>query len=215
MTTQKTYHHGDLKNALIQAGIQLLTEEGVNGLSLRKVAHLAGVTHSAPYAHFKDKQALLAAISTDGYEKVYQLLEQVVTAFPNDPLRQLIEIGWSYVQFGIKEPDHFKITFSASVEKEREYPDLVEATARTFNELRMLILRCQQAGLIEKGDPDLAAITLWSLVHGFVGLIHEGMVSHTVTDRFPLRKMLILLLNRVLVHPITIDPADGSPLVED
>ncbi len=215
MTTQKAYHHGDLKNALIQAGIKLLSEEGVNGLSLRKVAHLAGVTHSAPYAHFKDKQALIAAISTDGYDKVYHRFMQVITSHPDEPLRQLIEIGWSYVQFGIEEPAHFKITFSASVEPQQEYPALVEATARTFNELRQLIIRCQHANLIDQGDPDLAAITLWSLVHGFVGLIHEGMVSHTVTDRFPLRKMLILLLNRVLKHPLSSDPADGSNLMED
>ena len=213
MSTQKAYHHGDLKNA-IQAGIKILSEEGVTGLSLRKVAHLAGVTHSAPYAHFNDKQALLAAIATDGYDKVYQRFVQVITSYPKEPLRQLIEIGWAYVQFGIEEPDHFKVTFSASVEPGRDYPALVEATTRTFNELRLLIIRCQQAKLIEKGDPDLAAITLWSLVHGFVGLIHEGLVSHTVTDRYSLRRMLILLLNQILKHPLSSDPADGSSLVE-
>jgi len=67
--TKKTYHHGDLKNALIRAGIDILAREGVGGLSLRKVARNAGVSHTAPYAHFADKQALIAAISTNGHEK--------------------------------------------------------------------------------------------------------------------------------------------------
>ena len=72
-----TYHHGDLKNALIQAGIEILSIEGVKGLSLRRVAKRAGVSHAAPYAHFKDKQALVAAISTEGYKKLFAQLTQI------------------------------------------------------------------------------------------------------------------------------------------
>jgi AcrR family transcriptional regulator len=210
--SEKSYHHGDLKNALIQAGITILAEEGIKGLSLRKAARLAGVTHSAPYAHFTDKQALIAAISTNGYEKIHDRIMQVMQNYPEDPLRQLIETAWIYVQFGFEEPDHFKVTFSASVEREREYPALVEISAKTFNEIRQLIIRCQAAGLIDKGEPDLAAVTIWGLVHGFVNLIQEGMVSHTVTDRYSKRKMLLLALNHVLIHPITSDPADETPL---
>ena len=62
MPRKKSYHHGDLKNALIKAGADILSKEGVSALSLRKVAHKAGVSHAAPYAHFADKQALIAAM---------------------------------------------------------------------------------------------------------------------------------------------------------
>lgn len=209
---EKTYHHGDLKNALIEAGIKILAEDGMNGFSLRKVARQAGVTHSAPYAHFADKQAMIAAISTDGYKKIHERIVRVKETYPDDPQRQLVETAWEYVQFGFIEPDHFKVTFSGTVEKEREYPDLVEITAQTFEEFRQLIIRCQQCGLIDPGEPDLVAVTLWGLVHGFVNLIQNSMVSHTVTDRFTRRKMLILVLNRVLKTPLTKDPADGTPL---
>ena len=209
---EKTYHHGDLKNALIEAGIKTLAEDGINGFSLRKVARLAGVTHSAPYAHFADKQALIAAISIDGYKKIHERIERVNTTYPDDPQRQLVETAWEYVQFGFTEPDHFKVTFSGTVEKEREYPELVEIAAKTFEEFRQLIIRCQKSGLIGSGEPDLVAVSLWGLVHGFVNLIQNGMVSHTVTDRFTRRKMLILVLNRVLKNPLTRDPADGTPL---
>ena len=73
---ESNYHHGDLKNALIQAGVKILSKEGISGLSLRKVARQAGVSHAAPYAHFADKQALIAAISTEGYKQLYTRLKK-------------------------------------------------------------------------------------------------------------------------------------------
>ena len=130
--------------------------------------------------------------------------------FLKNPLRQFIETAWAYVQFGFEEPEHFKVTFSSSVKVKVEYPDLVEITAKTFNELRQLIIRCQQAGLVDEGEPDLVALTVWGLVHGFVILIQEGMVSHTVTDRHSKREMLLFSLNRILKNPILKDPAGDA-----
>ncbi len=112
MAEKTTYHHGDLKNALIQAGIEILSREGLSEFSLRKVARQAGVSHAAPYAHFADKQALIAAISTAGYEKLYRRIEAVLEKYPDDPLKELVEASWSYVSFAFEEPDHFRITFS-------------------------------------------------------------------------------------------------------
>ena len=77
---RKTYHHGDLKNALIKAGVEILSQEGVEGLSLRKVAQRAGVSHNAPYSHFPDKQSLIAAISTEGFRQLYGELDAAVSA---------------------------------------------------------------------------------------------------------------------------------------
>jgi len=78
MENKNTYHHGDLKNALISAGVEILAREGIGALSLRKVAKKAGVSHSAPYAHFKDKQALIAAISIEGFKKLLAELQNTV-----------------------------------------------------------------------------------------------------------------------------------------
>jgi AcrR family transcriptional regulator len=195
--SEKKYHHGDLKNALIQAGAEILSKEGVGGLSLRKVASRAGVSHAAPYAHFADKQALIAAISTDGHVKIYKKITQVMEQYPDEPLRQLVEVAWAYVQFGMEEPDHYRVTFSGAVDKERDYPALVEMTAKNFALVRQLVARCQAAGILGPGEPDLVAVGVWGLLHGVVSLLQEGQVSHAVRDHYSLREMLIFTLNQV------------------
>jgi AcrR family transcriptional regulator len=205
---KKTYHHGDLKNALVRAGIDILAQDGVRGLSLRKVARQAGVSHAAPYAHFADKQSLIAAISTDGHQKIYEKIARIMEQYPDDPLRQFVETAWVYVEFGFEEPDHFRVTFSGAVEKERDYPALVEMTAKNFGVLRQLVAHCQAAGILGPGEPDLVAIGVWGLVHGFVSLIQEGQVSHSVVSRYSRRELLILTLNQI--SRVQIDPQEFS-----
>lgn len=197
MPKKKTYHHGDLKNALIEAGAEILSKEGVSGLSLRKVAQKAGVSHAAPYAHFADKQALIAAISTEGYHRLYEALDAVGQRYACDPLRQLVEGAWAYVQFALNAPDHFKITLSGVVEKEKDYPAFVEMSRQSFALVVQIVEACQKARVLNRGPSDLIAVSLWSLIHGFVSLILEGQISHTVLERYTLREMLILTLNQI------------------
>jgi AcrR family transcriptional regulator len=194
---ERRYHHGDLKNALIEAGAEILAEEGVKGLSLRKVASRAGVSHAAPYAHFADKQALIAAISTEGYRKLYERIAAAVERFQGDPLRQLFEAGWAYVGFALDAPAHFKVTVSGVVEKEKEYPAFVEMSMKSFGLVVQIVAACQAAGALKPGAPDVLAVSVWSLVHGFASLLIEGQISHTVLDRMKARDLLAFLLNQV------------------
>src|SRR5690606_18832847 len=108
----KTYHHGDLKNALIKAGVEILAKEGIGKLSLRKVALKAGVSHTAPYSHFSDKQSLIAAISTEGFQRLSKALDSAIKAHANNPKKQLIESAQAYVKFALANKDIFKIMFS-------------------------------------------------------------------------------------------------------
>ena len=197
MPRKKSYHHGDLKNALIKAGADILSREGVSALSLRKVAQKAGVSHAAPYAHFTDKQALIAAISTEGYKKLHERIAQVAEQYRSDPLRRFVEASWTYVQFALDEPDHFKVTFSGMIEKEQDYPAFVETARQTFGLVVDVVAQCQQAGLLRKGAADLTAVSVWALIHGFVTLLLENQVSHTVLDRFTVREMFIFTLNQI------------------
>jgi AcrR family transcriptional regulator len=197
MPRKKSYHHGDLKNALIKAGADILSKEGVSALSLRKVAQKAGVSHAAPYAHFTDKQALIAAISTEGYKKLYEKIAQVAEQYRSDPLRRLVEASWAYVQFALDEPDHFKVTLSGMIEKEQDYPAFVETARQTFSLVVDVVAQCQQAGILRKGAADLTAVGVWALIHGFVTLLLENQISHTVLDRFTVREMFIFTLNQI------------------
>ena len=202
MTTKK-YHHGDLKNALIKAGIKILAKEGVGGLSLRKVAKKAGVSHSAPYAHFPDKQSLIAAISTEGFKQLYSELDAAISPYANDPKQQLTEGVWAYVQFAMNNTDTFNIMFSGVLEKEKEYPSFVEISRKTFDRVVDVVQACQQAGVLHSAPPELMAVSVWGQLHGIVSLMLEGQISHTVLDRFTIREIVFFAIDQMIpVEPL-------------
>lgn len=180
---QKTYHHGDLKNALIQAGAEIVANDGLEGLSLRKVALRAGVSHNAPYSHFPDKQSLIAAISTAGFQQLYEVLDSAAAAYPKKPRKQLQQAALAYVQFALDHPDTFKIMFSGVLEKEKDYPAFVEISQKTFQRVVDVVRACQKAGVLKSKSTELTAVAVWGQVHGIVSLALEGQISHTILDR--------------------------------
>jgi AcrR family transcriptional regulator len=186
-----------LKNALIEAGVDILAEEGVGGLSLRKVASRAGVSHAAPYAHFADKQALIAAISTAGYCRLYERMQALIAKYSNDPLRQLVEVACAYVDFAGSDPAHFKVTFSGVIEKEKEYPAFVEVSQKTLRLVIQIVEACQASGVLKPGPADAAAVSVWSAVHGLASLLIENQIPHTVLERMSARQMAIVVLDQV------------------
>lgn len=195
----KKYHHGDLKNALIQAGVEILSKEGVGGLSLRKVAQRAGVSHNAPYSHFPDKQALIAAISTEGFKKLYDEIDAAVSSYPNDPLRQLQEIAWSYVQFAMNNKDTFKIMFSGILEKEKNYPAFVKISHQAFRRVVDVVQACQEIGILRVASPEMMAVSVWAQVHGITSLMLEGQISHIILDSFNIRQIVSFSLDQHLI----------------
>ena len=102
-----------------------------------------------------------------------------------------------------------------------DYPALVEMTAKNFDLVRTLVVRCQAAGILNPGEPDLVAVGVWGLVHGFVSLIQQGQVSRSVLDRYSVREMLIVTLNQIscveidtekfVLNPPAAFPASGPP----
>jgi AcrR family transcriptional regulator len=199
MPKKKTYHHGDLKNALITAGVEILAKDGVSGLSLRKVASRAGVSHTAPYSHFADKQALIAAISTEGFRQLYERVSAVVEEYKTTPSRQLIEVAWAYVQFALDDRDRFKVMFSGVLEKEKEYPEFVAESQRNFQLVKMTVEANQAAGVLRSGPSDLAALSAWGIIHGFVMLLLEGQIPHAVLEQKSLRELVEFQLGQIRV----------------
>lgn len=199
MPKKKTYHHGDLKNALIEAGVEILAKDGVSGLSLRKVALKAGVSHAAPYAHFADKQALIAAISTEGFRQLYERVSGVAETYQSQPEKQLVEAAWAYVQFAMDDRDRFKVMFSGVLEKEKEYPDFVAESQRNFQLVKSIVEANQASGRLRSGDSALVALSAWGIIHGFIMLLLEGQISHSVLEKMSLRELVEFQLEQIQV----------------
>jgi AcrR family transcriptional regulator len=185
-----TYHHGNLKEALITAGLDILSEKGMEGLSLRKVARMVGVSHTAPYNHFSDKQGLLAAISTAGHEHLHQLLLDTFEKSKIQSSNIISDIAWAYLQFGLANPAKFKLMFSGALEEERAHPDFVAISQKTIALFEEIIVFCQSKGQLPEGRVEDLAIKLWSLVHGFTYLMLE--------NQFPIEYLQGQVLEEVL-----------------
>jgi AcrR family transcriptional regulator len=192
-----TYHHGDLKNALIKAGIEILSKEGTHALSLRNVAKKAGVSHAAPYAHFTDKQALIAAIATEGYKKLYDQLVLAQTS-QTISLNRLLAVAHAYIQFAIDEPDHFRITFSGFVEVEQNYLEYVEQSKLCFALLVAVVSDCQSDGVLKPGDTQLTAVSIWACIHGFVQLLLGNQLPGMLLERYSIQDLFSFHLKQFL-----------------
>jgi AcrR family transcriptional regulator len=203
--TRENYHHGDLKNALISAGIEILAEEGLSGLSLRKTARKAGVSHAAPYAHFADKESLLAAIATDGHRRLSEQIELVLARHPADPLRQLVGAAWAYVQFGLEAPAHYKITFSGALQDEHSHAEFVALSQRNLQVLRTIVEACRAAGVFGESElpAELQALSLWALIHGLVLLLIQGQVPGSLLKQVSAEEMFTAALQQVVRLPIS------------
>jgi len=188
------YHHGNLKEALITAGLDILSEKGMEGLSLRKVARMVGVSHTAPYNHFSDKQGLLAAISTAGHEHLHQLLLDTFEKSKTQSSDIILEIAWAFLQFGLANPAKFKLMFSGALEEERAHPEFVAISQKTIALFEEIIVFCQNKGQLPPGKVEDIAIKLWSLVHGFTYLMLE--------NQFPIEYLQDRELKEVLKHTV-------------
>jgi len=211
---RKTYHHGDLRQALIEAALTLISEKNVESVSLRDVARRVGVSHAAPYRHFADKDALLVAVAVEGFQLLHDDLEAAAQNTPDHPLQQLQNIGIAYVHFAITHAAHYHLMFGAYRTTALQPPaNLVQAADNTFDVLVNAIMRAQQLGLMRSDDPKQLALAAWSLVHGLAMLVMDGQIPEfnpeSVTS---LSTAMTQLLLEGIVIPST--PSMGSIINE-
>jgi AcrR family transcriptional regulator len=172
--TAKPYHHGDLRQECLCAASTLLEESNIASLSLRAVAKKIGVSHTAPYRHFKDKESLLAGIVSQGFDELSAQLAAAVAQHPNDPAAQLKEAGSKYVELALKRPQCTQLMFSDILPCDDTHPGLQESGDAAFDGLKTIIEAGQHAGVFKQGDIELLALTAWSGIHGLSLLLIGG-----------------------------------------
>jgi AcrR family transcriptional regulator len=168
MKGSRSYHHGNLKQTLLEAAVKVLAKEGPRAFTLREVARRAKVSHNAPYRHFRDKDELLAAVAAQGFERLADSMI-AAAAQANNPLQALEASGLGYVRFALQWPEHFSTMFDYT-QNLNSCPDYAASGRRAFQVLLDHILACQTTSYLPQGDPNAMALTAWSLVHGIAKL---------------------------------------------
>jgi AcrR family transcriptional regulator len=158
----RSYHHGDLPRALLEAALQAIAEVGPAAVSLRDLARRTGVSHAAPAHHFGDKAGLLTAVATDGFQRLAATLRQTYQATGN-----FLEVGVAYVGFAVTHRAHFEVMFRPELYRTDD-PELVQAREQA----RALLYppAAEAANSPDGRDEVRAGVAAWSLVHGLATL---------------------------------------------
>ena len=167
-----TYHHGNLREALIEAGIRIINERGEDALSLRKVASACDVSHAAPYAHFKDKDELIEAIRKSVTEQLMGELEDAVCTAVNSEIA-IVGMGKRYVSFFRDNPDYFKFLFGRqNITAHLRIDEKTDDDYPPFVLLKEIYLKYLKENGIKKNkkDQEVKLLKIWASAHGLAAL---------------------------------------------
>lgn len=167
--SKSKHHHGDLKNALVFAGLEILQESGLNGLSLRKCAARAGVSHAAPAHHFQNLDGLKAAIAAKAFEIFADTMSEAAESEGQDDLARLRGVCRGYLRFGLAHKGLLDVMFNLPADTFVKVSNVRE-TSNSY-----AILREACAPFVPQGtQPEVVEMQVWSLIHGFTLLYVSG-----------------------------------------
>ncbi|MEV6211805.1 TetR/AcrR family transcriptional regulator [Kitasatospora sp. NPDC051914] len=173
MSQTGSYHHGDLRAACLRAARELLEEDGSAGLSLRAVARRAGVSATAPYRHYPDRDALVSAVAAEGYRELAVCL---AAAHPSPATPdELSAVAVAYVRFALDRPAMFRVMFAEPCDPTSE--DRVAATAAISGYVRDIV-----RGVFPDADPEALSTAVWALVHGLAFLHLDGKLDASTPE---------------------------------
>jgi AcrR family transcriptional regulator len=180
MATARSYHHGNLRSALLESAERTLARRGVSELSLRELAREVGVSHAAPRRHFADKQALLDALAEDGFGRLGAEMEAAMAAAGDSLGDQLAAFARAYVRFATDHAALLELMFAG---KYREGADsLHEAADRAFAAPLALFATAQASGQVVPGDPERVGVIALATLHGLASLANNGMLGDGELD---------------------------------
>jgi AcrR family transcriptional regulator len=164
-SAKRSYHHGDLPAALLRVAGKILEKEGVEALTVRALTRRAGVSHAAPYRHFPDREALLAALAAEGFAMLGSAQRKAAA------MHGLRGMGEAYVRFALEHPQRFRLMFGGQL-RIAKHPALREIAGKAFAGLSGA-LAARVPGAQGARDASLAA---WALVHGLAQLLLEDRI---------------------------------------
>jgi AcrR family transcriptional regulator len=206
---KKGYHHGALHSALIEASIALAREGGPDRVILREAARAAGVSHSAAYRHFTDREALLAEVSRHARSELAAQMRRRVNR-TKDPRKRLPAVGIAYIDFALTQPGLFRTAFTShpatSRDDSHDRPAGPESGSRDgadpYEILGQVLDEVQAAGLLDPDRRAGAEIAVWSAVHGLACLLLDGPLPTTAAGvKFAMEQVFALIEGGLLNGP--------------
>jgi AcrR family transcriptional regulator len=180
MATARSYHHGNLRSALLKSAERTLGRRGAGELSLRELAREVGVSHAAPRRHFADKQALLDALAEDGFERLGHEMDEAITGAGDSLRDRLGAFALAYVRFATQHAALLELMFAG---KHREGANgLRDAADRAFAAPLALFASAQASGQVVPGDPERVGIVALATLHGLASLANNGMLGDAELD---------------------------------
>ena len=177
-SARPSYHHGDLRQTLLAAAKSLIAEAGIESLSLRKLAERAGVSRTAPYHHFSDKNDLLCAIAAEGFCRRHRTAAQ---AFDNpnlSPRQKFEEFICGYIRFAAQNPEEYELMFGRNIWKQKNSTqELRDVAYPCFQHQLEMIRSWQQCGLISGTNALRTSQVIWGTVHGIAKLWIDGIYT--------------------------------------
>jgi AcrR family transcriptional regulator len=180
MAGTRSYHHGNLRAALLESAERTLGHRGANELSLRELAREVGVSHAAPRRHFADKQALLDALAEEGFDRLGRELSGAMAAAGDSLRQQLGAFARAYVAFATRHAALLELMFAG---KYRPGADrLREAADAAFSAPLALFASAQASGELVEGDPERVGTVAWATLQGLASLANNGIVGEEDLD---------------------------------
>ncbi len=173
---RKTRERENMQKRILKTAMKLFLADGIENVSLRRIAEKIEYSPAAIYSYFKDKSEIVQALHNEGFEKLYSM--QLTLGKITNPHEKLMKMGRIYMQFALENPDYYDLMFIAKgigikINKDKQW----DAGERSYNYLRDNVKDCIEQGYFIKSDIDAVTFVFWSLVHGMASLIIRGRCS--------------------------------------
>ena len=179
------YHHGNLKEALLRAALELIAQKGPAGFTFAEAARWAGVSPAAPYRHFRDRDELLASVALRGFEQFEAALAKAWDDGRPDTFTAFDRLGKAYLQFARSEPAYYSAMFEAGIPPATS-PELREAGDRAFGVLRATAEKlCAQVPVKSRPPVLMVALHIWAMAHGVASLFGRGDAARRTLPMSP------------------------------